>query len=528
MNTTTTLDKTNAFERFSLPMPQTHPDRLATIARLFGVDAPNLKNARVLEIGCANAGNLVAAAFGAPEATFVGIDQSSQSIEKGKKAIKDAGLKNLELHVSETLEVPAELGKFDYIIIHGIFSWVSKETQNKLLASINERLTPNGIAYISYNTYPGWHFRGMIRDMMLYHAGNIENNVMKVGQARALLDFLAQSVPTENNAYGLLLRNELAFLSAQPDSYLLQDIMAEKNEPFYFHQFIERATTHGLQYLGESEFSTMLTSNFPQTVHETLRRISNEIVRTEQYMDFVRNRTFRQTLLVKSDVQINRNINFASVQKMLIASPLRPVNAEMNVQSNQPEVFRAPNGLEITTQHPLIKGAFLHMSQIWPQSISFDELLSNAITRVSTDPVVSGSADIEMQKQLLGADLLTAYAANLVIFRTEAAPFVTKISERPKASELARMQAPTQNFVTNQFNEPIAIDAFAVALLGILNGKRDHVQILDELVEMVRKGQLNVQKDGKPIADNATLRQTLQPFMDECLDKMAKAAVLVG
>lgn len=160
--------------------------------------------------------------------------------------------------------------------------------------------------------------------------------------------------------------------------------------------------------------------------------------------------------------------------------------------------------------------------------MSFEDLLSNAITRVSTDPVVQGSADIEMQKQLLGADLLTAYAANLVIFRTEAAPFVTHISERPKASDLARMQAPTQNFVTNQFNEPIAIDAFAVALLGILNGKRDHVQILDELVEMVRKGQLNVQKDGKPIADNATLRQTLQPFMDECLDKMAKAAVLVA
>lgn len=213
---------------------------------------------------------------------------------------------------------------------------------------------------------------------------------------------------------------------------------------------------------------------------------------------------------------------------MMISSPLQPVNKDMNVQTNQPETFRAPNGLEIATQHPLIKGAFMHLAEIWPQSISFDELLSNAITRVSTDPVVQGSADVEAQKQLLGADLLTAYAANLVIFRTEPAQFVTHISERPKASDLARLQAPMQNFVTNQFNEPIAIDAFAVALLGILNGKRDHVQILDELVEMVRKGQLNVQKDGKNIADNSVLRQTLEPFMKECLDKMAKAAVLVS
>lgn len=524
-----TLDRTNTFERLSLPMPQTHPDRLATIARLFGMEAPDLEKCSVLEIGCANGGNLVASAFSLPSAKFVGIDQSSHSIERGKAVVKEGGLKNIELFVSENLTVAPDLGNFDYIIVNGIFSWVSKEKQDQILATISERLNANGVAFVSYNTYPGWHFRGMIRDMMLYHSGKIENNAIKVGQARALLDFLAQSVPTQDNAYGLLLKNELAFLSAQPDSYLLQDIMAEKNEPFYFHQFIDKANTHKLQYLGESEFSTMLTSNFPQSVHETLRRISNDIVRTEQYMDFVRNRTFRQTLLVKSDVTINRNINLASVQKMLISSPLQPVNKEMNVQAYQNETFRALNGVEINTQHPLTKGAFLHLSEIWPQSVTFDELLSSAINRVSTSPVVQGSSDVEAQKQMLGADLLMAYAASLVIFRTRAANFVTQISERPKASDLARLQAKAQqNFVTNQLNEPIAVDGFANALLGIINGKRDHVQILDDLVELVRKGQLNVQKDGKNIADNAVLRQTLEPVMKDCLEKMSKAAVLTS
>lgn len=524
----TTMDKTNAFERFSVPMPQTHPDRLATIARLFGVDAPSLKSARVLEIGCANGGNLISSAFSLPGCTFVGIDQSTQSITRGNAVIKEADLKNIELFVSDALQVAPDLGNFDYIIVNGIYSWVGKEKQSQILSVISERLNANGVAFISYNTYPGWHFRGMIRDMMLYHAGSIDNNVMKVAQARALLDFLAQSVPVQDNAYGLLLRNELAFLSAQPDSYLLQDIMAEKNEPFYFHQFVEKANQHGLQYLGESEFSTMLTSNFPQSVHETLSRISNEIVRTEQYMDFVRNRTFRQTLLVKSDVQINRNVSFQSVEKMLIACPLQPVNKDMNVQSNQVETFRAPNGIEINTPHPLIKGAFLHLAEVWPQAVSFDELLHKAVSRITSGAVIQGNADLEVQKQLLGTDLLTAYAANLVVFRTEAAGFVTSISERPKASDLARTQAAAQNFVTNQLNEPIVIDAFAIALLGILNGKRDHTQILDELVEMVRKGQLNVQRDGKNIADNAQLRQTLEPVMKECLEKMAKAAVLVS
>ena len=213
---------------------------------------------------------------------------------------------------------------------------------------------------------------------------------------------------------------------------------------------------------------------------------------------------------------------------MLIACPLQPVNKDMNVQSNQVETFRAPNGIEINTPHPLVKGAFLHLAEVWPQAVSFDELLHKAVSRITSGAVVQGNADLEVQKQLLGTDLLTAYAANLVVFRTEAAEFVTTISERPKASDLARTQAAAQNFVTNQLNEPIVIDAFAIALLGILNGKRDQVQILDELVEMVRKGQLNVQRDGKNIADNAQLRQTLEPVMKECLEKMAKAAVLVS
>jgi methyltransferase-like protein/2-polyprenyl-3-methyl-5-hydroxy-6-metoxy-1,4-benzoquinol methylase len=521
-----TITKPIPYERVSLPIPQSHPDRLATIARLFGIEAAPVKNARVLEIGCANAGNLIPAAANLSGAHFVGIDQSPRQIEQGQAIIKTLGLKNIELHVSDKLQVTKEMGEFDYIIAHGLFSWVSHEQQEQIFQVINKALKPNGVAYISYNTFPGWHFRGMIRDMMLYHAGHLESANMKAAQARALLDFLAQSVPSDN-AYGMLLQGELAFLRSQPDAYLLQDLMADANEPFYFHQFVERANNHGLQYLGETEFSSMLTSNFPKTVDETLRRISNEIVRTEQYMDFVRNRTFRQTLLVKADRVINRNLNAPNIQEFLISSPLRPVNQNVNVQTTEPETFALPNGMGLTTQHPLIKAALLHLGEVWPQSVKFDELLSKATSKLA-GVVVQDANNAEAQKMLLGNDLLTAYAANTIILRTEEAPFVTHVTERPKSSELARLQAPNQDFITNQLNEVIAIDAFSKVLIHSMNGKRDKTQLLDELVEQVRKGQLVVQKDGKNIADDKVLRATLEAIMNETLERMSKAAVLVG
>lgn len=522
-----TITKPQAPERTSVPTPQAHPDRLATIAQIFGLNSQPVSTARVLEIGCADAGNLITSAYTLPNAKFVGIDQSAKQIEKGQDLAKKLELKNVELHASENFQLKQDIGEFDYIIANGIFSWVNQTLQERILDICDKHLKPNGVAFISYNTYPGWHFRGMIRDMMHYHAGQIADPAIKAQQSRALLDFLSQSVPVENNAYGMLLRGELNFLSAQPDGYLLQDIMAESNEPFYFYQFIERANSHNLSFLGEAEFSTMMTSNFPPSVGETLRRISNEIVRTEQYMDFVRNRTFRQTLLCKSSAQINRNVDANKIMSMLVSSPIKPEKQSANLQSNAPENFVMPNGFSIQTANPLTKAALLCLSEAWPRSCNFDELHGAALARLS-DVLVQDGQTAQAQKQVLATDLLSAFAAGVVFLRTEQAPLVTFVSERPKASALARAQAPEQWFVSTQLHESIAIDAFARQLIQELNGKRDHIQIVDQLVEAVNKGQLLVQKDGKNISDQTALRKTLESLMNECLDKMAKAGVLIG
>ena len=255
----------------------------------------------------------------------------------GLAAIKALGLTNVEIRQLSITDVTKDIGTFDYVIAHGVYSWVSDQVQEKILQICRENLSPNGVAYVSYNTYPGWHFRGMIRDMMLYHTAQLREPTLRATQARALLDFLAQSVPTKDNAYGIMLKNEVEVLRQQRDSYLLHDHLEEANEPIYFYQFADRAGRHGLQYLAEAEFSTMLTSNFPQEVAETLRRVSNEIVRTEQYMDFLRNRTFRQTLLCRKEITLNRNLTPQSVMPFHIASAAKPVSEHVNIHSSQPE-----------------------------------------------------------------------------------------------------------------------------------------------------------------------------------------------
>ena len=94
----------------------------------------------------------------------------ARQIEQGQRQVSALGLANIELRHYNIADVDASWGKFDYIISHGIYSWVPAPVRERLLAICRENLAPNGIAYVSYNTLPGWHMRGMIRDMMIYHA----------------------------------------------------------------------------------------------------------------------------------------------------------------------------------------------------------------------------------------------------------------------------------------------------------------------------------------------------------------------
>src|SRR5262245_38797580 len=76
----------------SQPFTQTHPDRLATLGRLFGLAPTPLTRCRVLELGCASGGNLIPMAFHLPGSEFVGVDLSRRQVEMGRKAIQDLGL----------------------------------------------------------------------------------------------------------------------------------------------------------------------------------------------------------------------------------------------------------------------------------------------------------------------------------------------------------------------------------------------------------------------------------------------------
>jgi len=286
-----------------LAFPQTHPDRLATIATLLGMQPADPTRCRVLELGSASGGNIIPMAYSLPQSEFIGLDFTARQVTKGQAMISELGLTNVSLRHMNILDVTAELGQFDYIIAHGIYSWVPSEVRDHLLRICQQNLAPQGVAYISYNAYPGWHMLGIIREMMLFHTRNESDPKTKAADAKEILQFLVRSVPAKDTSYGRFLQPFLEFLQEQlervgskADDFLLHDELELINDAVYFHQFIDHASRYELQYLAEAELHSIMPNKFPPEVITEIRGMAGNIIEMEHYMEFVRNRVFRGTL----------------------------------------------------------------------------------------------------------------------------------------------------------------------------------------------------------------------------------------
>jgi methyltransferase-like protein/SAM-dependent methyltransferase len=509
----------------SYPFPQTHPDRLATIATLFGMQPANVENCRVLEIGCASGGNLIPMAELLPESRFLGIDASARQVEMGQKVIEELGFKNVRLQKLDIRDINLTLGQFDYIICHGVFSWVPRPVQDKILTICRDHLSPHGVAYVSYNTYPGWHMRGMIRDMMGYHAKRFADPAQRVTQARALLDFMAQAVAGQQTAHSVLLKTEVEALRQASDSYLFHEQLEEINDPLYFHQFVERAAAKGLQYLGEAEISAMWLGNLPGPIAATLRGLSTDIVQMEQFMDFLRNRMFRQTLLCHKSVQVQRHLKPEHLKGKYIAANLEPVRKPVDVTSDTMEKFRASGGITISTPDLIMKAALLDLAEVWPQAVKFETLLPTARQRLQDGPV-HDAGGLNEDAMILGDDVLRCFTAGAIEVRLRPTPMSTKVSDNPVTMHVTRRQAHAGNVVTNTRHALVKLNDLDRHVVRHLDGNRDEDDLLSVLLELVSDNILVVRShDSSPAADEQ-LHHVLATAINESILRLRRYAIL--
>jgi methyltransferase-like protein len=460
-----------------------------------------------------------------PDSHFVGIDLSARQIDDANATARELNLTNIDLRPLSILDIPEDFGQFDYILCHGVYSWVPPDVQDKILQVCAKHLTPQGVAYISYNCYPGWHARGAIREMLWYHTEPYKDPQVRIRAARGLLAFLAKATPAgaRDGGYSSLIRHELALLLATPDTYLLHEHLEEFNEPLYFHQFASRAAQHGLQYLGEAQISAMVASRFGPEIEQTLRAISPDLLHMEQYMDFLRNRMFRQTLLCHANLTPNHALKADAVTHFHIASPARPASEHPDITSDAAEQFRAENALSLTTRDPLMKAAMLDLGEQWPVSVSFPDLLTAARQRLG--PAAPASTDNDAHQ--LATRLLNCYTSNLVEFSLSPARCVREVSERPVASPYARLRARPGAKTTNLRLESIPLTPASRLVLQHLDGQHDRAALATLILDVIRSHPPTTPADA-PATEEEPIESRAAKYVDELLPAFARHALLVG
>lgn len=452
----------------SYAIRQTHVSGLQVMGALFGMQPADCRRCRVLEIGGASGGNLLPMAAALPESRFVCLDPSVRQIEEGRRHAAAAGLGNLHFR-ADPIEALGQEEQFDYVICHGVFSWVRQPVQEAIFKALQSCLAPHGIAFISYKTLPGWYPHRGLREVLIRHCGRESTPAGKASRAREMLALLETAAQEPRSKWGPHLLTEIRELRGSADEYLLHDQLEEHNEAFYFGDFMARAHRHGLQYLGEADVHTMYIGNVPPGIPRDVA-MGDDIEALEQYIDFALNRLFRQTMLCRESVALNRTIAREAVDGCYIQSFLVPENREN---------FRAPGGLAMTTADPVAQETLALLARHSHFPVSARAAMADLRTRIpGADPAVVTSTFRRIVLQAF-------FAAGMRLYSVPPA-YVASPSDRPEAIASGRYEASYRPAVTNGRHEPLMLNEFERRLMLKLDGTRAAADLVRELGEEVR------------------------------------------
>ena len=440
-----------------MPNSNSHPDRMATIATLLGMNPAPPASCRVLELACGDGANLIPVAAAHPSSSFVGLDFAPGGIARARQMAAGLGLTNIEFLALDLRAFPESFGAFDYIIAHGLYSWIPAEVRERVLPLVARHLAPNGVAFLSYNVYPGCHIRRALWEMLRYHTRNMPNRREKVAAARSLIALLSEPASThyENDAF---LREELRGMSGITDSALAHDVLSEPNDPVYFHEFVADLERNGLTFLAEAELRTMVGAGITPAVRQALGQMDR--LTREQYLDFVHFRRFRQTLACRAGVLSRYVIDPSRARPMHATASwhqMRPGNEDKRTNPDDPPDVRALKELLIAR---------------WPRSIPMTELATWHASRART------GADGDVPPNAIEALALQVFAAGLLDLWLQPPAVVASAGTLPTVFASARWQARDSDAVTNAYHERIDVNPLARELLVLLDGTRTREQII--------------------------------------------------
>jgi SAM-dependent methyltransferase len=353
----------------SFPIEWTAPERLALASILHGGPRPPLDGYRVLELGCGSGANLLALAYYRRHATFVGVDGAATAI-----ALADAGrdvlkLGNLEfIHANFRTAVEGLSGQFDYVIAHGVFSWVPDEVRDAFLELVAVRLKPGGLLYLNYNTRPGWNIRGLVRDFLIAQTAAEPSLRARARQAQDVSARVVNAMSGVEHHYSQLIANEFRFVCEGDVSWVGHEFLADTNRPYWRSEFLALSRRHGLEYVADADFN-YASGRIPPDLAPKLdvAMICGRSV--EDTVDLLCYRQLHSPILTAAPL-CRTVLGPTEFGDLWVASCLEPGPPP---EPDKNPVFRHPSGYEVEAKNASMTVTLSRLHALWPRGIRVAE-----------------------------------------------------------------------------------------------------------------------------------------------------------
>jgi SAM-dependent methyltransferase len=431
-------------------IPDSHPARMGAIGRLHGLPTAAPDRCRVLELGCADGMNLLPMAERFPGSQFVGVDFAKAHIAAADEARAACNLENARFVCADLREFEPEAEGFDYVIAHGVYSWVSDEVKERLLAICARALAPGGMAYVSYNTLPVWGFMDGLREFLLTEMERERDPREQIEHARRVMAALKDSIAGQPGAYPSLVRQSLAaMLQKQPD-HLYHDDLAAVNDPRTFMAFTNHAGAHGLHYVAEAHYATMMFEHAPAPMRAALAGLDLDFMRVQQFMDVIFQRFLRNSLLCRAEPPPTRTANPMALKDCVLGLRLRPVESRVNLGPGAAMRMTGPNELSLEFDQPAEKAMLSALAQAAPARAPY-WMAFDAANRLLLQ---AGLPPIDPATDLCGA-LFRLFTLDALDVGLIGDGEWLKTAQPPAPSALMRYQAQKGSTVVNRWHEPV-------------------------------------------------------------------------
>lgn len=472
---------------------EAHPDRLATVARLSGWAAPDVGSGRVLELGCGRGGNLLPMASAYPGASFVGLDASVRQLEDARSCAADAGLKNVTWHAAR-FEEARTLGGFDFVLCHGLASWIAPGARRALFRTMAGALAPGGVAHASFNVLPGWYERLAARDWLRF-----ARRALPPEGAHGQLAWLRARAAPDRAVYRAALGAVAARVAETDAAYVAHEYLEDAHHPELVGRILDEAAAAGLVYLGDAIPQAVALELLPDDARARADALGAHDA--QQLVDFITGAAFRRALFVRAEDAAARGwrwprrLDPRALEALRVASRLAPEGSDdAPAKGGVTERFVAGD-LTVEIADPGAQRALRLLAAAAPASLAWTELVRGA--GVGTDG----------QAELFDAWLATGALA----LHASSPPLVTTPSTHPRACPVARANARRGGPITNAWHEEVVLpDPLVRAVLALADGTRT----ADALAQALAGG-------AAPSADeHAAARASLEV--------LARLALLVG